>query len=227
MVSRFSKPGIIAWLLLLSTLTGCTKKSGTGIVFREKADLPPVVCKADSITLPFLFYSERWFLSQGDLYVLNSRAAPFLTVYSLPERRVRVQWGNIGRGPHEVPIPSLGEMRDKNRVAIYSNSLNQIELFELRADSLAYLSTFHFPIWIKRQRSLPKPYTRLVQYNDTLFVGTSFLPRQIAVELLDIQNEQIIDVVDFQLQPTEGGYSAPFECKAALGADRMVVAYKI
>lgn len=226
MVSRFPKPGIIAWLLLLSTLTGCTKKSGTGIVFREKADLPPVVCKADSITLPFLFYSERWFLSQGDLYVLNSRAAPFLTVYSLPERRVRVQWGNIGRGPHEVPIPSLGEMRDKNRVAIYSNSLNQIELFELRADNLAYLSTFHFPIWIKRQRSPPKPYTRLVQYNDTLFVGTSFLPRQIAVELLDIQNEQIIDVVDFQLQPTEGGYSAPFECKAALGADRMVVAYR-
>ena len=155
MVSRFSKPGIIAWLLLLSTLTGCTKKSGPGIVFREKTDLPPVVCKADSITLPFLFYSERWFLSQGDLYVLNSRTAPFLTVYSLPERRVRVQWGNIGRGPHEVPIPSLGEMRDKNRVAIYSNSLNQIELFELRADSLAYLSTFHFPIWIKRQRSLP------------------------------------------------------------------------
>ena len=46
------------------------------------------------------------------------------------------------------------------------------------------------------------------------------------MELLDIQNEQIIDVVDFQLQPTEGGYSAPFECKAALGANRMVVAYR-
>lgn len=226
MVNRLSKPGIVVWLLLLATLTGCVKKSGDGIVFRKKADLPPVVCKADSIALPFLFYSERWFLSHGDLYVLNSRATPFLTIYSLPEQRVRTQWGNSGRGPHEFPIPSLGEMHEKNRVAVYSNSLNRMEMFELRADSLVYLSAFRFPIWTKRQRNLPKPYTRLVQYNDTLFVGTSFLPRQIAVELLDMRNEQIVDAVDFPLRPADGGYSAPFECKAALCAGRMAIAYR-
>lgn len=183
--------------------------------------MAPVACRVDSIALPFLFYPERWFLSHGDLYVLNSRAAPFLTVYSLPERRVRTQWGAIGRGPHEFPIPSLGEMRDKDRVAIYSNSLNRMETFELQADSFVYRSTALIPTG-----GGPKPYTRLVQYNDTLFVGTSFLPRQIAVELLDMRGERIVDAVDFPLRPAEGGYSAPFECKAALCGDRMAVAYR-
>ncbi len=226
MVSRFPKPEIVAWLFLMAMLAGCAKKGENGIVFRKKADLTPVVCKADSIILPFLFCPERWYLSHGDLCVLNSRVAPFLTVYSLPEQSVRTQWGNLGRGPHEFPLPSLGEMQDKNRIAIYSNSLNRLELFELRADAPVYLSTSHFPVWMKGNRLLPKPYTRLVQYNDMLFVGTSFLPRQIVVELLDMRNEQVVDAVDFPLRPADGGYSAPFECKTALCGDRMAVAYR-
>lgn len=224
--NRKTFPRIVAGILLLTALTNCTNNGENSVVHREKTDLVPIACPVDSIALPFLFYPERWFLSHGDLYVLNSRAAPFLTIYSLPEQRVRTQWGAIGRGPHEFPIPSLGEMCDKDRVAIYSNSLNRMETFELQADSLTYLSTFHFPVWMKRQRSLPKPYTRLVQYDDTLFVGTSFLPRQIAVELLDMRGERIVDAVDFPLRPSEGGYSAPFECKAALCGDRMAVAYR-
>lgn len=226
MVSRFPGSGIVLCVLMLTTLAGCAVSDGDGIIHREKTDLAPVVCQADSILLPFLFYPERWYLSHGDLYVLNSRATPFLTVYSLPERRVRTQWGSIGRGPHEFPLPSLGQMRDKERVAIYSNSLNRMEVFSLDADSLLFQSVYRFPVWVKGARNLPKPYTRLVQYDDTLFVATSFLPRRIAIELLDLRNEQIVDAVDFPLHPSDEGYSSPFECKAALCADRMAVAYR-
>ena len=36
-----------------------------------------------AIKLPFLFYPERWCLNDSNLYVLNSRISPFLTIYNL------------------------------------------------------------------------------------------------------------------------------------------------
>lgn len=224
--TRIFGPGILAMLCLTATLAGCARSGGTAVVHRERPDLEPVAGTIDSIALPFLFYPERWFLTGGDLYVLNSRAEPFLTVYSLSERKVRTRWGGIGRGPHEFPIPSLGEMRDSDRVAIYSNRLNRMETFALQADSLVYRSTLRFPVWVKNGHNLPKPYTRLIQYDDSLFVGTSFLPREIVVELLDMRNERTVDAVDFPLRPAADGASGPFACKVALEGDRMAAAYR-
>ena len=37
----------------------------------------------DSVQLPFLFYPERWFLTDNKLYILNNKDSLFLTVFDV------------------------------------------------------------------------------------------------------------------------------------------------
>ena len=64
-------------------------------------------------------------------------------------------------------------MKEPEKIGIYSNSMNKLDVLHFNSDSLLYVKTLHFPLWNK-QRGIPKAYTRLIQYNDSLFIGTSF-----------------------------------------------------
>ena len=83
----------------------------------------------------------------------------------------------------------------------------------------------HFPLWNK-QRGIPKAYTRLIQYNDSLFIGTSFMPKEISVELMNLKTEKVVNSVNFPLKPKEGEYSRPYECKIATEMNFIVAAYR-
>lgn len=216
-----------ALLILYAMLfVGCrpSVSSQSEVKVCEKADWKSDSLHAVAIDLPFLFYPERWQLNNAHLYVLNSKTSPFLTIYSLSGSSY-IQWGNIGNGPREFIVPSLCEMKARDRVGIYSNSLNRLEVYKLDSDTMTLDKTFHFPLWNK-QRGIPKAYTRLVQYNDSLFVGTSFMPKEISVELLNLKTEKVVDCADFPLRPQEKEYSGPYECKVAVGKDYMVAAYR-
>lgn len=216
----------IQFFLCAMLLVGCQKtvRTQNGVKECVKTELESEPVHPSVINLPFLFYPERWYLNDGNLYVLNSRVSPFLSIYN-PSDNSYVQHGNIGNGPGEFIIPSLCVMKDPGKVGIYSSSMNKMDIYTLNADSLSLYKTFHFPLWNK-QRGIPKAYTRLVQYNDSLFVGTSFMPREISVELLNLKSEEVVDCVDFSLKPQEKEYSGPYECKIAVGTGYMVAAYR-
>lgn len=215
----------ISFFLYAMLFVGCQQTTRVKNKVKEcaKTDLKDESVHPVVINLPFLFYPERWCLNNGNLYVLNSRISPFLAIYNLSDSSY-IQYGNIGNGPKEFIVPSLCEMKEPSKVGIYSNSMNKLEVYKLNVDSLSLDKTFHFPLWNK-QRGIPKAYTRLVQYNDSLFIGTSFMPREISVELLNLKAEKVVDCVDFSLKPKEEEYSEPYECKIAVGTDYMVAAY--
>lgn len=179
----------------------------------------------DSVQLPFLFYPERWFLTDNKLYILNNKDSLFLTVFDVKEDSMVFHGGTIGNGPGEYAIPSLGEMKQKDRVIIYSNGLNRLDAYNLNDGKLELRDIRHFPIWYE-ERGLPKAYTRLQQYNDSLFIGTSFMPREITVELIDVNNECVRGAVDFPLKPSGQSYSGPFECKISASTSYMAIAYR-
>lgn len=189
-----------------------------------KTNLKNETIHSVAIKLPFLFYPERWCLNDSNLYVLNSRISPFLTIYNLLDSSY-IQYGNIGNGPKEFIVPSLCKMKNPGKIGIYSNSMNKLDIFHFKSDSLSLVKTFHFPLW-NRQRGIPKAYTRLTQYNDSLFIGTSFMPREISVELMNLKTEKVVDCVDFPLKPKEEEYSGPYECKIATETNFMVAAYR-
>ena len=177
-----------------------------------------------AIKLPFLFYPERWCLNDSNLYVLNSRISPFLTIYNLQNNSC-TQYGSIGQGPKEFIVPSLCEMKEPGKIGIYSNSMNKLDIFHFNSDSLLLVKTLHFPLWNK-QRKIPKAYTRLVQYNDSLFIGTSFMPKEISVELMNLNTEKVVNSINFPLKPKEEEYSGPYECKIATEMNFIVAAYR-
>ena len=179
----------------------------------------------DSVQLPFLFYPERWFLTDNKLYILNNKDSLFLTVFDVRGDSVIFHGGTIGNGPGEYTVPSLGEMKQKNKVVIYSNGQNRLDTYNLNGGKLELKDIRHFPVWYK-ERGLPKAYTQLQQYNDSLFVGISFMPREIVVELIDTNNECIRGVVDFPLKPSASSYSGPFECKISVSTSYMAIAYR-
>lgn len=189
-----------------------------------KGDLKNETIHSVAIKLPFLFYPERWCLNDSKLYVLNSRINPFLTIYNLQENSY-IQYGNIGQGPKEFIVPSLCEMKEPEKIGIYSNSMNKLDVLHFNSDSLLYVKTLHFPLWNK-QRGIPKAYTRLIQYNDSLFIGTSFMPKEISVELMNLKTEKVVNSVNFPLKPKEGEYSRPYECKIATEMNFIVAAYR-
>lgn len=156
--------------------------------------------------------------------MLNSRINPFLTIYNLQENSY-IQYGNIGQGPKEFIVPSLCEMKEPEKIGIYSNSMNKLDVLHFNSDSLLYVKTLHFPLWNK-QRGIPKAYTRLIQYNDSLFIGTSFMPKEISVELMNLKTEKVVNSVNFPLKPKEGEYSGPYECKIAAEMNFIVAAYR-
>lgn len=189
-----------------------------------KVNLQNETIHSVAVKLPFLFYPERWCLNDSNLYVLNSRISPFLTIYNLSDSSY-VQYGNIGKGPKEFIVPSLCKMKEPGKIGIYSNSMNKLDIFRFKSDSLLLVKTFHFPLWNK-QREIPKAYTRLIQYNDSLFIGTSFMPREISVELMNLNTEKVVNSLNFPLKPKEEEYSGPYECKIATEMNFIVAAYR-
>ena len=223
------RPNRLRWLLasgcMAFLLYGCSRQQpAEDVVFLPKSQIPAVRVAADSLSVPFLFYPERWFLNGHQLYVLNSRESPFLSILNLSDRSWR-QWGEKGNGPHEYVIPSLCEMRRPHEVGIYSNGQNRLDIYHTASDSLRLQQTYSFPLW-NEEKGIPKAYTRMLQFNDSLFVGTSFMPRQIVVELLDLKKNLIVDEAHLSLQPKEKEYTGPYECQVAIGSDYMVAAYR-
>ena len=98
-------------------------------------------------------------------------------------------------------------------------------LHDFNSDSLLLVKTLHFPLWNK-QRKIPKAYTRLIQYNDSLFIGTSFMPKEISVELMNLNTEKVVNSINFPLKPKEEEYSGPYECKIATEMNFIVAAYR-
>lgn len=213
-------------MLPLVCVFGCTQYSKNHNIVQPlpKVLVDIVDAEPDSVKLPFLFYPERWFMTGANLFVLNSKDTPFFTIYNFDTGKV-CQWGQIGTGPGEYVVPSLCRMNEPATFGIYSNGLNKLDIYQIVADSVSNLSAYHFPIWNK-ERGLPKAYTRLQQVDDSLFVGTSFTPKEIFVELMDMKKEKLVDAVDFLLKPSEDSYSNPYECKISVAGNQMAIAYR-
>lgn len=212
--------------LMIVFFSSCTQsqKSKEKIPVIAKNLKDKLSIEVDSLKLPFIFYPERWFLNNNQLYVLNNKDSSFLSIFDLYTQKL-IQWGKIGNGPNEYIIPSLCRMKKNGNVGIYSNALNIMNIYQTKADSLIHTHTFHFPIWSK-EHGIPKSYTRMQQYDDSLFIGTSFMPKEIAVELLNLKTEKVVDAVDFSLKPSENDYSGPYECKISVSDNYMAIAYR-
>lgn len=91
--------------------------------------------------------------NDSKLYVLNSRINPFLTIYNLQENSY-IQYGNIGQGPKEFIVPSLCEMKEPEKIGIYSNSMNKLDVLHFNSDSLLYVKTLHFLYGINKEEYL-------------------------------------------------------------------------
>lgn len=116
-------------------------------------------------------------MTDNKLYILNNKDSLFLTVFDVRGDSVIFHGGTIGNGPGEYTVPSLGEMKQKNKVVIYSNGQNRLDTYNLNGGKLELKDIRHFPVWYK-ERGLPKAYTQLQQYNDSLFVGISFYAKR-------------------------------------------------
>lgn len=218
------------WHIFLSicaiTFSSCKFSSTTSdkAVNLPKSTVQEQAILPDSVQLPFLFYPERWFLNNKNLFVLNIRNTPFLSIYDISNGN-SFQWGKIGNGPNEYVFPSLCKMKQSNKVGIYMNEQNRLDIYTLATDTLLLQERMKFPVW-NEERGIPKAYTRLEQFDDSLFVGTSFMPREISVELLNMKSAKVTDEAQLSKKPLKDEYSGPYECKVSVNDNIMAVAYR-
>lgn len=81
------------------------------------------------------------------------------------------------------------------------------------------------PLWMT-DRGLPKPYTRISAINDSICIGTYFLPKQAGADIFNWHTGELIEALDLSLEQPKDHMSGPYEFKIASTSDKIVVAYR-
>lgn len=178
----------------------------------------------DSVNPPFVFYPERWTTDGVDLWIINSRDSFFLQRYSPKTNQVVWSGGSIGRGHFEYISPGIVEGISKGTMSLYSNTLGRVDKYSISKEPVL-LNSAKLPVW-NEMHEMPKPYTRMARVNDSIVIGTYFLPRKAGADIINVS--QGVLVSDFPLGITQSDEtpSCPYEFKVAADSRYVVVAYR-
>ena len=177
----------------------------------------------DSISLNSIFYPERWIINNDSLWVINSRDSLFLKVFDLSNGDCILKWGNLGNGPNEYVSPGLIEKFNGSGIGIYGNTERRIVSYLLNNGTMTSEAIYSLPSW---HGNLPKPYTRISSFNDSIMAGTYFLPRTAGVDIFNKFNGEIIYEFIPNIGKNEEDMSGPFEFKIATTDSLMAIAYR-
>ena len=218
-------------VLILSTailFTSCMSSHSDSktICERDVALSSIIKPELDSIQLSFRFYPERWTMTGGDtIWVINSRDSLFLTGFDIGKQHDFCHWGTIGNGPDEYVSPGIVEGNVESGFVLYGNTENKVVRYLFHDDGVSPIRRGQMPQWMSAQ-GLPKPYTRMSAINDSICVGTYFLPRQAGADIFNWHTGELIEELDLSLKKPEENMSGPYEFKIASTSDKIVVAYR-
>lgn len=186
----------------------------------ETVDMP-----FDSTLFAFNFYPERWNLTGDTLWTVNSRDSLFLVGYDISNKRDFCHWGLIGNGPEDYVSPGIMEGVVDRGVVLYGNTENKVVSYSLRNNRIAPLRWGSMPEWI-HSRALPRPYTRVASINDSICVGTYFLPRRVGADIFNWHTGSLLSELNLSIQQPEDNMSGPYEFKIAATSNKIIVAYR-
>lgn len=205
--------------LLLSVCLGCRRNKAQEQCLTEERFI-----KLDSISPPFVFYPERWATDGVDLWIINSRDSFFLKRYSLKANLVLWSGGSIGSGHLEYISPGIVEGISKGTILLYSNTLGRVDEYSTSKDPVM-LHSAKLPVW-SEIHGIPKPYTRMVRVNDSIVLGTYFLPRKVGADIINVSQGVLVSDFPLGITQNEETPSGPYEFKVAAGGSYAVVAYR-
>ncbi|MCC8072036.1 MAG: TolB-like 6-bladed beta-propeller domain-containing protein [Bacteroidales bacterium] len=208
--------------------TGCTSShSDSKISLERNLVLAPMIKpELDSMQLSFGFYPERWTLTQGDtIWVVNSRDSSFLVGFDMGEQHDFCHWGTLGQGPEEYISPGIVEGTNENGFVLYGNTENRVLSYLYQDEEVTPIRRGQMPPWITDQ-GLPKPYTRISAINDSIYIGTYFLPREAGADIFNWHTGELIEELPLSLEQPEENMSGPYEFKIASNGNKIVVAYR-
>lgn len=207
--------------ILLISITSC-KNSNNKQNSKQEENIKRFSVN-DSISLKSIFYPERWVINNDSLWVINSRDSVFLKVFDLSNGDCILKWGNLGNGPDEYVSPGLIENFNEPGIGIYGNTERRMVSYLCNNGTLKSNAISFLPIWNGR---LPKPYTRISSFNDSIMAGTYFLPRTAGIDIFNKFNEEIIFEFIPNVGKEEEDMSGPFEFKIATTDSLMAIAYR-
>lgn len=223
--NSISKIRIVLTMVILSSLTLLPACSGDK---RDKAKEQHLteerLILLDSIKPPFVFYPERWTTDGGDLWIINSRDSFFLKRYSPKTNQVLWSGGSIGRGHCEYISPGIVEGISKGTMSLYSNTLDRVDKYSTLKEPVM-LNSAKLPVW-NEMHGIPKPYTRMARVNDSIVIGTYFLPRKAGADIINVLQGVLVSDFPLGITQNEETPSGPYEFKVAADRRYAVVAYR-
>lgn len=219
---------LYAFILVTSLfLVSCsTKHSDSDVTSsRDVALTSAIQATLDSVLLTFNFYPERWSMTGDTLWVVNSRDSLSLIGYDIKSRRDFCHCGIIGNGPDEYVSPGIMEGDIEDGLVLYGNTENKVVNYSVCNDNIVPSKRGRMPEWIS-ERGLPRPYTRIAAVNDSICVGTYFLPRQAGADIFNWYTGNLQSELNLSLKQPEEDMSGPYEFKIAASGDKIVVAYR-
>ncbi len=192
---------------------------------RDK-DLPALTTIVlDSMRMDATFYPFGWTVNGDILWALSRQDSLFLTGYDRNQNlKPIIRWGRIGQGPDDYIVPGIISKCQNNYVGLYSNTANKSVEYNLKDGNLIEISKNSFPIW-HEDRKIPKPYTRVIKANDSIFIGVYFLPREPGADIFNLKNQNISYTVTPSFKP-EDEMSGPYEFNLDISNNYIAVAYR-
>lgn len=178
----------------------------------------------DSIKPPFVFYPERWTTDGMDLWIISSGDSFFLKRYSPESNQVLWSGGSIGRGHLEYISPGIVEGISKGRISLYSNTLGRVDEYSISEEPVM-MNSAKLPVW-NEMHGMPKPYTRMARVNDSIVIGTYFLPRKAGADIINVSQGALVSDIPLGITQSEETPSGPYEFKVAADSSHAVVAYR-
>lgn len=185
--------------------------------------------RLDSIKPPFVFCPERWTTDGVDLWIVNSKDSLFLKRYSPKTNQVLWSGGTIGHGDNEYISPGIVEGIAQGTISLYSNTLNRMDKYSASQEPVM-LNSVKLPVWNER-RGIPKPYTRMARVNDSIVIGTYFLPRKVGADIINVSQGAVVSdfplgIITLNFTQKEEFPSGLYEFKVAVGGSHAAVAYR-
>lgn len=222
-----SKNRIVLTTIILSSLTlllpacsGSKREKGKEQDLTEERSI-----LLDSIIPSFSFYPERWTTDGVDLWIINSRDSLFLKRYSPKTNQILWSGGSIGRGHNEYISPGIIEGISKGTISLYSNTLDRVDEYSTTSKEPVMLNSAKLPVW-NEMHGIPKPYTRMARVNDSIVVGTYFLPRKAGADIINVSKGVLVSDFPLGITQSEETASGPYEFKVATDRSYAAVAYR-
>lgn len=148
----------------------------------------------------------------------------FLKKYCPVKNQILWAGGSIGRGNKEYILPGIIEGVAKCKFSLYSNTLDRVDEYIAAEEPILHRST-RLPVW-NEMHGVPKPYTRMARVNDSIAIGTYFLPNKAGADVLNIYSSSLLGEFPIGMKSDENGYSGPYEFKIASDENYVVVGYR-